>query len=80
MYTRGQFHQHSGSKCKCAGSDSSLRQSFYCIFQFHQQNYAQLYHYKQLENTLNFNTVRPALYASKFGINILVAFAPVDFN
>ncbi len=37
----GQFHQHFGAKRKCE-------------VLFHQQNYAQLHHYAQLENKLNF--------------------------
>jgi hypothetical protein len=36
-----------------------------------QQNYAQLCHYAQQENTLNFYSVRPALYTYKFSVNLL---------
>jgi hypothetical protein len=39
--------------------------------QFHRQNYAQLHHYAQLENTLNFYAVRPMSCASKIGVNLL---------
>jgi hypothetical protein len=39
--------------------------------QFHLQNYTHLHHYAQQENILNFYTVRPALYANKFSINLL---------
>jgi hypothetical protein len=40
--------------------------------QFHRQNYPQLHHSAQLENTLNFYAVRPVLYADKFSINLVV--------
>jgi hypothetical protein len=46
------------------------QQSFFCTSQFHQQNYTQLYHYKQQENTLNFYAVR------KLGINLLAQMRP----
>jgi hypothetical protein len=47
----GQFHQQFGANCKCASSYSSAPVG---AFQFYQQNYAQLHHHAQLENTLNF--------------------------
>ncbi len=43
--------------------DSLMAQSFFCAVQFHQQNYAQLYNYAQIENMLNFYPVCPVLYA-----------------
>jgi hypothetical protein len=43
-------------------------QSFFCAYQFHQHNHAQLYNYAQLDNTLNFYS---ALHACKFSINLL---------
>ncbi len=46
--------------------------------QFHQQNYAQLHHEAQLENMLKFYTLRPALYANKFSINLLAQKLPVE--
>ena len=49
--TRGQFHQPFGTKHKCAGSHSLAPVG---AIQFHQQHYAELHHYAQLENTLNF--------------------------
>ena len=39
--------------------------------QFHQQNFAQLYQYTQLEVTYNFYAEWSAKYASKFSINLL---------
>jgi hypothetical protein len=74
---RGQFHQSFCTKRKCAGSHflapvvNLLRHSV-------QQNYNQLYHYKQLENTLNFYAVRPVLYASKISVNLQVQKLPVE--
>ncbi len=41
------------------------------LIQFHQQHYAQLHHYAQLENTLNFYAVRPMSFTSKIGVNLL---------
>jgi hypothetical protein len=48
------------------------QKSFLFPVQFHQQIYAQLHYYKQLENMFNFYAVRPVLCASKFGVNLLV--------
>jgi hypothetical protein len=67
--TRGQFHQHFGAKRKCAGSHSS---ALVGAVQFHQQNYAQLHDYPQLENTFNFYAVCPMLCASNIGVYLLV--------
>jgi hypothetical protein len=47
-------------------------------FQFHQQNYAQLHHYAQLENMVNFYAVRPALFANKFSVNLQAQKLPVE--
>jgi hypothetical protein len=38
----------------------------------------QLHHYIQLENTLNFYPVHPALCANKFSVNLLAAFMSVE--
>ncbi len=73
----GQFHQPSGAKCIWASSNSSVPAVIFCAFQFQTQNYALLYHYPQLENTLNFYVVRPGVYASKFSINLMAAFVPI---
>jgi hypothetical protein len=67
-YIWGRFHQPFGAKHKCAGSYSL---SSIGAIQFHQQNYAQLNHYAQLENMLNFYTVSPKLCSSKISINLL---------
>ncbi len=67
--TRSHFHQPFGAKHKCSGSHSSAPVG---AIQFHQQNYPQLHHYTQLENTLNFYAVYPMLCASKISINLLV--------
>ncbi len=75
MDTWGQFHQPSGTKRKCTDSHSSAPLG---AVQFHQQNNAQLHPYAQLENTLNFNTARPALCANKFNVNPLAAFGQVE--
>jgi hypothetical protein len=64
----GQFHQHFGAKRKCTGNHSSAPVG---AVQFHQQNYAQLHHYAQLENMLNFYAVRSTLCTSKIGVNLL---------
>ncbi len=45
--------------------------------QFHQQNYAQLHHYTQLENTLKFYAVCPTLCARGIGVNLLAQKLPV---
>ncbi len=45
--------------------------------QFYQQNYAQLHHYAQLENTLNFYPLCLAVYANKFSVNLLAQKLPV---
>ncbi len=66
--SRGQFHQPYVVKHKCTGSYSSAPVG---AVQFHQQNYAQLHHYTQLENTLNFFAVPPIPCASKIGVNLL---------
>jgi hypothetical protein len=47
------------------------RKAFFGAIELHQQNYAQLYWYAQLENTLNFYAVRYVLCASKIGFNLL---------
>jgi hypothetical protein len=73
--SRGQFHQPYGAKRKCAGNHSL---ALLGTIQFHQQNYAELHHYAQLENTLNFYSVRPALFANKFSVNQLVEKLPVE--
>jgi hypothetical protein len=57
----GQFHQPNGAERKCPGSHSLASVG---AFQFHQQNYAQLHQYAQLENMLNFYALCPAVYAS----------------
>jgi hypothetical protein len=56
IVTWGQFHQPFGTKHKCAGSRSSAPVG---AIQFQQQHYAQLHHYAQLENMLNFYAVCP---------------------
>ncbi len=53
----------------CIGHQGSI--SPVCAVQFHQQNYAQLHHYAQLENTLNFYAVRTTSCVSKIGVNLL---------
>ncbi len=73
--TWGQFHQPYGTEHKCDGSHSSAPVS---AIQLHQQNYAELHLYDQLENTLNFYAVRPALYANKFGVNLLAQKPPLE--
>ncbi len=49
--TWARFHKPNGAKHKCQ------KQSIFSAIQFHQQNYTQLYHYPQLEITLNFYAV-----------------------
>jgi hypothetical protein len=66
--TWGKFHQPCGAKRKCTGGHSLAPVG---AIQFHQQNCAQLHHYAQLKNTLNFYSVRPALYANKFSVNLM---------
>ncbi len=66
--TWGQFHQPFGAKRKCSGSHSLAPVG---AVQFHQQNYAQLHHYAQLENTLNFYAVHPKPCTSEIGVNLL---------
>jgi hypothetical protein len=48
------------------------KQSLYFAIQFHQQNYAQIYHYAQLEIILNFYTEHFLRCARKKGVNLLV--------
>jgi hypothetical protein len=67
-YIWGQVHQPYGAERKCAGSHSSVPVG---AVQFYQQNYAQLHHYAQLENTLIFHAVRSRSCASKIGVNLL---------
>ncbi len=66
--TRGQFHQPYDAERKCPSSHSSVPVG---AVQFHQQNYTQLHHYAQLENTLNLYAVRSTPCASKIGVNLL---------
>ena len=66
---RGQFHQPTGVKRKCAGAQHLAHKD---SVQFHQQNCAQLYWSIELENPPNFYAVRYAPYASKLGVNLLV--------
>ncbi len=54
METGGQFHQPYAAKRKCVSRHSLVPVG---AVQFHQQNYAQLHHCAQLENTLNFYAV-----------------------
>jgi hypothetical protein len=72
---QNQFHQPYGAKRKCAGSHTLAPVG---AIQFHQQNYVQHHHYAQLENTLNFYTVCPALHTNKFSINLLAQKLPVE--
>ncbi len=77
MWSGVNFTNLLAQKRKCAGSQflapvvNLLRHSV-------QQNYNPLYHYKQLENTLNFYDVRPVLYVSKIIANLLVKKLPVE--
>ncbi len=66
--TMGQFHQPYGAELKCASSHSSMPVG---AVQFHQQNYAQLHHYAQLENTFNFYAVCSTPCTSKIRGNLL---------
>ena len=58
---RGQFHQPTGVKRKCAGAQHLAQKD---AVQFHQQNCAQLYWSIEVENPPNFYAVRFAPYAS----------------
>ena len=63
-----QFHQPTGVKRKCAGTQHFAHKD---AAQFHQQNCAQLFWSIELENTPNFYAVRSAPYAGKLGVNVL---------
>ena len=62
------FHQPTSVKRNCAGAQHFSKKD---AVQFHQQNFAQLCWYIELENLPNFYIVHSALYASKLGVNLL---------
>jgi hypothetical protein len=64
--------------CKVQMSASSHSLATEGPVHFYQQNNAQVHHNAQLENTLNFHTVRPFLNTNKFSINLMAQKLPVE--